>query len=143
METMEECMMMLIDAGVQKFYDSKVNYFIESVNREEALENQNFVPVEGEDNITSFCCNGISIENEKILHNDMLQEILAIELLNDNLVLEQETPYNAEESMEKENVQQTDVCGVQLETNGKKEIEKLWKMKLDEKKDSKKEKLTT
>ena len=45
--------------------------------------------------------------------------------------------------MEKENVQQTDVSGVQLKTNGKKEIEKLWKMKLDEKKDNEKEKLTT
>ena len=45
--------------------------------------------------------------------------------------------------MEKENVQQTDVSGVQLKTNGKKEFEKLWKMKLDEKRDSKKEKLTT
>ena len=48
-----------------------------------------------------------------------------------------------EESMEKENVQQTDVSGVQLKTNGKKEIEKLWKMKLYENMDSKKEKLTT
>lgn len=45
--------------------------------------------------------------------------------------------------MEKENVQQTDVSGVQLKTNGKKEFEKLWKMKLDENKDNKKEKLTT
>ena len=44
--------------------------------------------------------------------------------------------------MDKENVQQTDVSGVQLKTNGKKEFERLWKMKLDEKRDTKKEKLT-
>lgn len=45
--------------------------------------------------------------------------------------------------MAKENVQQTEVSRVQLKTNGKKEIEKLWKMKSDEKRDNKKEKLTT
>ena len=48
-----------------------------------------------------------------------------------------------EESMEKENVQQTDVSGVQLKTNGKKEIEKLWKMKLEQNMDNKKGKLAT
>jgi len=44
--------------------------------------------------------------------------------------------------MVKESVQQTDVKRVQLRTNGKEEIEKLWKMKSVKKRDNKKEKLT-
>ena len=100
MEIVKEYMMMLTNTEVQEFYDFKVDYFYESVNHEEALENQNSIYVVGKDKITSFCCNGISIEDERILHNDMLQETLDIELLNDSLVLEQGTLCNAEESME-------------------------------------------
>jgi len=83
-----------------EFCDFKVDYFYESINHEEALENKNFVSDVGEDETTSFCCNSISIEEERVLHNDMLQEILAIELLNDSLVLEKGILYGAEKSME-------------------------------------------
>ena len=65
--------MMLTDGEVQEFCDFKVDYFYESVNHEEVLENQNFVSDVGEDETTSFCCKCISIEDERILHNDMLQ----------------------------------------------------------------------
>ena len=41
--------MMLTDAEVQEFCDFKVDYFYESVNHEEALENRSFVCVVGED----------------------------------------------------------------------------------------------
>lgn len=99
MEIVKEYMTMLTDAEVQEFCDFKVDYFYEVVNHEEALENQNFVSDVGEDETTLFCCNSISIEDENILHNDILQEILAIELLNDSLVLEQGTLCNAEESI--------------------------------------------
>lgn len=44
--------------------------------------------------------------------------------------------------MVKENVQQTHVKAFQLRTNGKEEIEKLWKMKSVKKRDSKEQKLT-
>lgn len=60
---------------------------------------KNFVSIVGKDKTTSFCYNGISIEDERILHNDMLQEFLAIELLNDSLVSKQGTLRNAEESI--------------------------------------------
>lgn len=99
MEIVKEYMMMLTDAKVQEFCDFKVDYFYKSVNHEEALENQSSVSVVGEDKITSFCCNGISTEDERILHNDILQEILAIKLLNDSLVLEQGTLCNIEKTI--------------------------------------------
>jgi len=98
MENVRECMMMLTDTEVQEICDFEIDYFIEFVNHEEALEKQSFVFVIYEDETTSFCCNGISTEDERILHNDMLQEILSIELLNDSLVSEQGTLCNAEES---------------------------------------------
>lgn len=44
--------------------------------------------------------------------------------------------------MVKRNVQQEDVSGVQLRTNFKEKVGKLWKMKSDGKRDNKEEKLT-
>ena len=93
-------MIMLTDTEVQEFCDFKIYYFYESVNHEEALEKQNFVSVIYEDETTSFCCNVISKEDEGIFHNDMLQEVLAIELLNDSLVSKKRTLCNSEESAE-------------------------------------------
>jgi len=38
-ENVKECMMMLTNTEVQELCDFKVDYFYESVNHEEALEN--------------------------------------------------------------------------------------------------------
>lgn len=46
-------------------------------------------------------------------------------------------------SMVRRNVQQAYVSRVHLRTNGKEEVEKFWKMKSNEKRDNKEEKLTT
>jgi len=45
--------------------------------------------------------------------------------------------------MVRRNVQQAYVSRVHLRTNGKEEVEKFWKMKSNEKRDNKEEKLTT
>ena len=42
-ENVKEYMMMLTYIEVQEFCDFKEDYFYESINHEEALENQNFV----------------------------------------------------------------------------------------------------
>ena len=59
--------MMLTNTEVQEFCDFKVDYFYESINHEEALENLNFVFVVGEDETTLISC----IEGEGIVHNDI------------------------------------------------------------------------
>ena len=94
MEIVKEYMMMLTDAEVQEFCDFKVDYFYESVKHEEALENHNFVFVVGEDEPTLISCT----KGERILHNDIFQENLILELLNDIFVSKQGIFCNEQES---------------------------------------------
>jgi len=79
---------------------------------------------------------------ERIIFNDNWREVVEYKQQFVNDRGEEELDIIFIIYMVKENVQQTDVKRVQLRTNGKEEIEKLWKMKSVKKRDNKEEKLT-